>query len=183
MKFHETSLSDAVLIELTPFEDHRGHFSRTFCAAEFGDAGLETVFVQSNASFNHKQGTLRGMHFQAAPHAEVKVVRCVSGAIHDIIIDLRPGSPSYLKWQGFDLTDSNGMQLYVPRGFAHGFVTLRDNTAVTYNVSTPYAPGAEGGLRWNDPAFAMVWPVEIAVISDKDAHWPDFDAAAHGRTA
>ena len=176
MKFHPTELQDATLIELTPFEDSRGQFCRTFCQEEFAGAGLETDYVQANASLNYKKGTLRGMHYQVAPHAEVKVVRCVAGAIHDVIIDLRPESPSYLKWQGFDLTDDNGLQLYVPRGFAHGFVTLRDNTSVAYMVSTAYAPGAEGGLRWNDPFFGMAWPLEATTISEKDASWPDFEA-------
>ena len=174
MKFHETDLADAVLIEPTPFEDHRGSFARTFCVDEFRNAGLETTFVQQNASFNHASGTLRGMHFQLADHAEVKVVRCVAGAIFDVVVDLRPRSPSYLAWQGFELSEANGMQLYVPRGFAHGFVTLRELTSVAYLVSTGYAPGAEGGLRWNDPLIGIAWPVEIVVLSDKDAQWPDY---------
>jgi dTDP-4-dehydrorhamnose 3,5-epimerase len=174
MKFHKTDLADAVLIEPTPFEDHRGSFARTFCVGEFRNAGLETTYVQQNASFNHAAGTLRGMHFQLADHAEVKVVRCIAGAIFDVIVDLRPQSPSYLAWQGFELSEANGLQLYVPRGFAHGFVTLRELTSVAYLVSTDYAPGAEGGLRWNDPLIAIAWPVEIVVLSDKDAQWPDY---------
>lgn len=174
MNFHTTDLKDAVLIEMSPFQDDRGHFGRTFCQSEFGDAGLETSFVQANASFNHRKGTLRGMHYQLPPHAEVKVVRCVRGAIHDVIIDLRRESPTYLAWQGFDLTEDNGMQLYVPRGFAHGFISLRDDTAITYMVSAAYAPGAERGLRWNDPTFGIDWPIEVATMSDKDANWADF---------
>ncbi len=174
MRFAPTTLQDAVLIELDRHADERGYFARTFCRKEFADAGLETDFVQGNMSFNHVKGTLRGMHFQRAPHEEVKVVRCISGAIYDVIIDLRPASPSYLKWQGFTLSAENGRQLYVPRGFAHGFLTLCDGAAVVYQVSAFYAPGAEGGVRWNDPRFAIAWPGDVAVASPKDAAWPDF---------
>ncbi len=165
-----------MLIESTPFEDHRGQFSRTFCTKEFGDAGLETAFVQANASFNPRAGTLRGMHYQIAPFAEVKVVRCVAGAIYDVIVDLRPDSPTCLRWQGFELTDDNNLQLYVPRGFAHGFVTLWDNASVSYLVSSAYTPGAESGLRWDDPALAITWPIDVSTVSDKDAKWPDLQA-------
>jgi len=178
MKFLDTGLQDATLIEFEPFADHRGEFMRTFCRKEFEAAGLKADFVQMNASTNAKRGTLRGMHYQNPPHAEVKIVRCVRGAIHDVIIDLRPASPSYLKWAGFDLTADNHRQLYVPEGFAHGFVTLADDTAVSYLVSAFYAPGAEGGLRWNDPAFDIRWPAAPELISQKDASWPDFSALA-----
>jgi dTDP-4-dehydrorhamnose 3,5-epimerase len=174
VKFEATTLKDAVLIEPEPRQDERGFFARTYCRNEFAAAGLETDFVQGNMSFNHAEGTLRGMHFQRAPHEEVKVVRCIRGAIYDVIIDLRPDSPSYLKWQGFELTEDNGLQLYVPRGFAHGFLTLTEEAAVAYQVSAFYAPGAEGGIRWNDPRFGIEWPADIAVLSRKDAAWPDF---------
>jgi dTDP-4-dehydrorhamnose 3,5-epimerase len=174
VKFATTTLKDAVLIEPEPRADERGFFARTYCQNEFTAVGLETDFVQGNMSFNHVKGTLRGMHFQYPPHEEVKVVRCIRGAIYDVIIDLRPDSPSYLKWQGFELTEDNGLQLYVPRGFAHGFLTLSDGAAAAYQVSAFYAPGAEGGVRWNDPQFAIEWPADIAVLSPKDAAWPDF---------
>lgn len=172
MKFTKTSLLDAVVIELEKRADERGFFARTFCAEEFGRAGLVTSYVQANHSANVKAGTLRGMHFQRAPHGEVKVVRCVKGAIHDVIIDLRPESPSYRRWEGFDLDAESGRTLYVPAGFAHGFQTLADDAHVAYQVSHPYTPGAEGGVRWDDPAFAIAWPLPVSVISEKDAAWP-----------
>lgn len=174
MKFTPTRLQGAFLIEPEPIRDARGHFARTFCASELADSGLENRFVQGNHSFNHKRGTLRGMHFQHPPHAEVKIVSCTAGAIHDVIVDLRGDSPSYLQWQGFDLTPENGHQLYVPRGFAHGYITLRDESAVSYLVSDAYAPGKEGGVRWNDRAFGIAWPLKPAVMSDKDRNWPDY---------
>lgn len=178
MKFTQTTLKDAVVIDLERRGDERGFFARTFCADEFAREGLVTEFVQANHSHNVRAGTLRGMHFQKSPHGEVKLVRCVKGAIHDVIIDLRPGSPSFGRWEGFDLTEENGRMLYVPVGFAHGFQTLEDDSAVTYQVSHPYTPGAEGGVRWNDPAFAIRWPREATVISEKDAAWPDADLEA-----
>ena len=178
MKFSKTSLADAMVIDLVRNEDSRGFFARTFCADEFAAAGLVTEFVQGNHSYNRAQGTVRGMHFQTAPHGEVKLVRCLQGAILDIIIDLRPASPSYLKWEGFELTAANGSTLYVPVGFAHGFQTLEEETHVTYSVSHRYTPGAEGGVRHDDPAFGVTWPLPISVISDKDAAWPDFAPAA-----
>ena len=174
MKFETTTLKDAVLIQLEPRRDERGFFARTYCRKEFAEAGLETDFVQGNVSVNPAKGTLRGLHFQRTPHEEVKVVRCISGAIYDVIVDLRPSSSSYLKWQGFELTAENGLQLYVPRGFAHGFLTLCEQAAVAYQVSAYYTPGAEGGLRWNDPRFRIEWPADAAVVSPKDAAWPDF---------
>lgn len=178
MKFTQTSLRDAVVIDLERRGDARGFFARTFCTGEFAAQGLETVFVQANHSWNAQAGTLRGLHFQRAPHGEVKVVRCVKGAIHDVILDMRQGSPTYGRWEGFDLTEENGRMLYVPAGFAHGFQTLQDDTAVAYQSSHPYTPEAEGGVRWNDPAFAIAWPRPVAAISEKDAGWPDVDLAA-----
>ncbi|SEN50742.1 dTDP-4-dehydrorhamnose 3,5-epimerase [Loktanella fryxellensis] len=176
MHFHPTSLTDAVLLTPDMHDDARGHFARLFCETEMANAGLETRFPQHNHSFNHRKGTLRGMHFQRSPHAEVKVVRCTRGAIRDVIVDLRPDSPSYMRWDAFELTEDNGHQLYVPRGFAHGYLTLLDASAVAYLVSTPYTPAAEGGVRWNDPAFGIDWGSEIVEISDKDAGWPDYKA-------
>ncbi len=174
MHFIPTTLAGAVLIQPEFRMDERGHFARTFCEIEFAGAGLETRFPQQNHSFNDVSGTLRGMHFQHAPESEVKVVRCTRGAIRDVIIDLRPKSDTYLRWEAFELTEENGHQLYVPKGFAHGYVTLKDQSAVSYLVSTPYAPTAEGGVRWNDPAFGIDWKIEVRQISDKDARWPDY---------
>ena len=175
MIFHSTTLKDATLIELERRGDDRGFFARTFCADEFAKAGLPTEYVQQNMSFSANTGTLRGMHFQRAPYGEDKLIRCVSGAIVDIIIDLRPESPSYLKWEAFELNEDNKHQLLVPKGFAHGFQTLTDNAEVTYLVSQRYTPAAEGGVRWNDPAFGITWPLEPTEISAKDAAWPDFE--------
>ena len=175
MKFSKTSLNDAVLIELEKRGDERGFFARTFCTQEFGAAGLEIGFVQANHSHNAKAGTLRGMHYQKAPHGEVKLVRCIRGAIHDVIIDLREGSPTYRRWEGFDLDAESGRMLYVPVGFAHGFQTLQDDTDAVYQVSHPYTPQAEAGVRWDDPAFGIKWPLPVSTISEKDAAWPYLD--------
>ena len=174
MRFTPTTLADAVLVDLEKREDPRGWFARTFCEDEFAAAGLKTRFVQHNASQNPKAGTLRGMHFQNPPHAEVKVVRCTRGAIFDAIVDLRPDSATYGKWEGFELTAGNGRMLYVPEGFGHGYLTLADDSEVSYLVSYPYTPGAEGGLRYDDAAFGIAWPREVAVISEKDAAWPAY---------
>lgn len=181
MQFVETGLADAMLIEQERMADSRGYFARTLCAGEFATAGLARSFVQANHSHNVRAGTLRGMHFQKAPHAEVKLVRCLRGAIHDVIIDVRPDSPTFGHWQGFDLTAENGTTLYVPEGFAHGFQTLMDDTDVTYHVTHPYTPGAEGGLRFDDPLFGIEWPRPVSVISDKDAAWPLTNREALGR--
>jgi dTDP-4-dehydrorhamnose 3,5-epimerase len=175
MTFEETRLSGAFVIDLERREDGRGFFARTWCANELGEHGLNTRLVQANMSWNPRQGTLRGMHFQHPPHAEAKVVRCTHGAIHDVIIDLRPESPTYKQWIGVDLTAENRRALYVPEGFAHGFQTLVPDCEVHYLVTEFYTPESEGGVRWNDPAFAIQWPdPENAFLSDKDAAWPDF---------
>lgn len=180
MKFTQTRLKDAVLIDQERREDARGYFARTMCAEEFAAKGLVTDYVQANHSHNVRAGTLRGMHYQTPPHGEIKVVRCVRGAIHDVIIDLRAGSPTRGRWEGFDLTAANGRMLYVPAGFAHGFQTLADDTDVVYQVSHPYTPGAEGGLRWDDPAYRIAWPRPVAEISDKDAAWPSVEGEGPG---
>jgi dTDP-4-dehydrorhamnose 3,5-epimerase len=174
MKFAPTALKDAVLVQMTPIADERGCFARTFCEREFAEAGLATRFVQANFSSSAKKGTIRGMHYQTRPHAEAKLVRCTKGAIYDVIMDLRPDSPTYLKAQGFHLSEDGHMQLYVPEGFAHGFLTLTDDVSVAYLVSSFYAPGAERGLRWNDPLLRVEWPRPVAVVSEKDTNWPDF---------
>lgn len=174
MKFHQTNLRDARLIELQPSRDARGYFARTFCVEEFAAHGLERNFQQHSVSFSAQAGTIRGMHFQLEPHSEVKVVRCLRGAIWDVIIDIRPSSPTYGCWQGFELTDDNGRQLYIPKGFAHGFQTLRENTEVSYLISEPYAPGAAAGIRYDDPAIGLNWPLPVTCISEKDRNWPSF---------
>lgn len=174
MKFHLTTLKDAVLIDLERRGDERGFFARTFCVDEFAAQGLPTEFVQQNMSFSAARGTLRGMHFQSAPHGEDKLIRCVRGGIVDIIVDLRPDSPSYKAWEGFELTEENKRMLLVPKGFAHGFQSITDNVEVTYLSSAKYAPAAERGVRWNDPAFGITWPLEPTEVSEKDRSWPDF---------
>ena len=174
MRFHQTELPGAWLIEVEPIFDDRGFFARTFCAQEYAERGLTARFVQNSTSHSVTKGTLRGMHFQRAPHAEVKVISCLRGAIWDVIIDLRPESPTRCRWQGFELTPGNHRQLYVPEGFAHGFQTLRDDTQVGYLISAFYMPQAASGVRYDDPVFAIDWPLPIAAISEKDRTWPDF---------
>ena len=178
MLFEETDLCGAWLIEAEPAHDERGFFARTFCAREFATRGLTTHFVQNSTSQSKRRGTLRGMHFQRPPHGEVKVVSCLRGALWDVIIDLRPGSPTYRQWQGFELTAANRRQLYIPEGFAHGFQTLCDDTQAGYLISAFYVPEAAAGVRYDDPAFGIAWPLPVSVISDKDRSWPDFLGAA-----
>lgn len=173
MIFTETRLKGAYIIDIEKREDHRGFFARGWCQQEFDVHGLVSRVVQTNISFNRRKGTLRGMHYQVAPFAETKLVRCTRGAIWDAIIDLRPDWPTYKQWLGVELTAENHKMLYVPEGFAHGFITLEDNAEVTYQVSQFYTPSCERGVRWNDPAFGIVWPVKVEAISDKDANWPD----------
>jgi len=177
MIFRETGLDGAFVLEMEPHADERGFFARAWCRREFEAKGLDTSIAQTSVSFNTAKGTLRGMHFQLPPHDEVKLVRCTAGAIWDVIIDLRPASPSYLRWEGFELTRENRRQLYIPKGFAHGFQTLADATEVHYQISEFYAPGASSGFRHDDPAFAIRWPLPVAVISERDRTWPDFAGA------
>lgn len=181
MRFLETGLEGAWLIGLEPVWDHRGYFSRTFCAKEFALRGLETNFVQHSVSYSAVRGTLRGMHFQVPPHGEVKVVTCVRGAIWDVIIDIRPDSATFGQWRGFELTAENRYQLYIPAWFAHGFETLSDDTEVHYQISAFYEPSAASGLRYDDAAFTIPWPVPVTVISSKDKVWPDFDIEGGAR--
>jgi dTDP-4-dehydrorhamnose 3,5-epimerase len=176
VKFHKTELDGAYIIELEKIQDNRGFFARTWCQKELDEHGLAAKVAQANVSYNATAGTLRGMHYQVAPYEETKLIRCTRGSLYDVIVDLRPDSPTYKKWLGVELTADNYKMLYVPAQFAHGFITLEDNTEAIYFVSEFYTPGAEGGLRWNDPAFAIDWPREPAVISDKDANWPDYKA-------
>jgi dTDP-4-dehydrorhamnose 3,5-epimerase len=172
MQFLPTRLEGAVLIRPVSHGDERGTFTRVFCAETFRRQGLEGGFVQANHSSNPRRGTLRGLHFQSGDAAEVKLVRVVAGAVFDVIVDLRPASASFRHWQGFTLSAENRHILYVPRGFAHGFLTLTDGAEVVYQVSAPYTPAAEGGLRWDDPAIGIDWPAPVVLISDKDAGWP-----------
>lgn len=175
MKFTETRLKGAFIIDVEPFEDHRGMFARMFCGKEFQEHGLKDFVAQANLSTNHKKGTLRGMHFQVAPATETKLVRCVRGALYDVIIDLRPDSPTYLQHIGVELTAENRRALYVPDLFAHGFITLEDHTEAFYQVGEFYTPGCERGIRYDDPLFNIEWPIPVSVISEKDADWPAFE--------
>ena len=179
MDFHQTALKDAYLIELNRLGDERGFFARAFCRNEFAEVGLVTNFVQVNNSLSSTRGTLRGMHYQLAPHSETKLVRCIRGALYDVIIDLRPDSPTFKHHFGVELSAENRSMLYVPKGFAHGFITLEDDTEAFYFVDEFYAPPSERGIRWNDPAFGIEWPIEPAELSAKDAAHPDFDPAVH----
>jgi dTDP-4-dehydrorhamnose 3,5-epimerase len=175
VRFTETSLPGAFLIALDRHDDERGSFARTFCEREFEAHGLPTRFPQCNLSHNRVRGTLRGMHYQAAPHREAKLVRCTTGAIHDVIVDLREASPTRLRWAGFDLSAEDGTALYIPPGFAHGFLTLEDATDVFYQMGEFYVPDAARGFRWNDPAFSIEWPFPPVTMSEKDGAYPDFD--------
>ncbi len=174
MIFTETKLSGATIVDLAPHYDERGFFSRSWCQREFVAHGLNPKLVQCNVSYNQKRGTLRGMHLQDAPFAEAKLVRCTRGGIYDVVIDLRAESDTYLQWLGVELTAENHRALFVPEGFAHGFITLEDDTEVFYQMSEFFAPECARGYRWNDPAFGIVWPVAVEVISEKDAALPDF---------
>jgi dTDP-4-dehydrorhamnose 3,5-epimerase len=175
MNFTETKLQGAYLVDIEKLEDERGFFARAWCRTEFESAGLNSRAVQANVSYNHSRGTLRGMHYQIAPYQETKLIRCTRGAIYDVIIDLRTGSPTYKQWIGVELTADNYRMLFVPEDFAHGFQTLQDNTEIAYQVTQFYTPGSEKGIRWNDPAFGIRWPLEVEVISEKDRTWPDFE--------
>jgi dTDP-4-dehydrorhamnose 3,5-epimerase len=172
--FSETELPGAFVIDLEKIEDERGFFARAWCQRELRDHGLESRIAQCNMSFNKRKGTLRGMHFQRPPHEEVKLIRCIRGALYDVIIDLRPESAAYKRWIGAELTAENRRMLYVPRGFAHGFQTLEEDTETFYMVSEFYTPGAESGVRWDDPSFGIDWPLPPSEISDKDQQWTDF---------
>ena len=174
MIFSETELPGAFVIDLEKIEDERGFFARAWCQRELRDHGLESRIAQCNMSFNKRKGTLRGMHFQRPPHEEVKLIRCIRGALYDVIIDLRPESAANKRWIGVELTAENRRMLYVPRGFAHGFQTLEEDTETFYMVSEFYTPGAESGVRWDDPSFGIDWPLPPSEISDKDQQWADF---------
>jgi dTDP-4-dehydrorhamnose 3,5-epimerase len=177
MRFEETALKGAWLVAPEPIHDDRGFFARSFCIKEFGARGLETRFVQHSLSFSLKRHTLRGVHFQRAPHAEVKIVSCVQGAIFDVVVDLRPASPTFRRWAAFELTAQNRLQLYIPKGFAHGHQTLVHDTTVAYLISEFHVPAAASGIRYDDPALGIDWPASPSILSDKDREWPTLEPA------
>lgn len=174
MIFTETILKGAFVIEIKKLEDDRGFFGRSWCANEMKEHGLNANICQANTSLSKTKGTLRGMHYQLDPYQETKLIRCTHGSIYDVIIDLRPDSPTYKQWFGIELSREKYNMLYVPEDFAHGFVTLEDDVEVTYLVTQFYTPGAEAGIRWNDPDFNIKWPLEPKVISEKDKNHPDY---------
>lgn len=180
MIFTETRLPGAYVIEPQLLQDERGFFARSWCQREFEAHGLTSKVVQANLSYNRRKGTLRGMHYQLAPHEEAKLVRCTRGAILDVIVDVRPASSTAGQWIGVELTAENHRMLYVPEGFAHGFQTLADDTEVTYQVTEFYTPGAERGIRYDDSALAIEWPLEVTMISEKDRNWPAYAGPAGG---
>ncbi len=175
MKFTETKLKGAYLIDVEPIGDDRGFFARAWCRNEFEKAGIGTNVAQANMSFSKDKGTIRGLHWQVPPNTEAKLVRCIRGAIYDVIVDLRSGSPTYLQWFGAELSADNRRIMLVPEGFAHGMQTLVHDTEIYYQVSEFYVPEAERGARVDDSAFGIEWPLPVTTRSDKDANWPDFD--------
>lgn len=174
MEFIETKLKGSFLIRLKKIEDHRGFFARGWCREEFAQHGLNPNVIQLNVGFSHIKGTLRGMHYQEKPFEEAKLIRCTRGSIFDVIIDIRPDSPTRGQWYGAELTGENSLMLYAPEGFAHGYQTLFDDTEMYYFTSVPYAATAARGVRYNDPAFRIQWPLSITAISEADQKWPDF---------
>jgi dTDP-4-dehydrorhamnose 3,5-epimerase len=174
MEFTETTLKGAYVIRLSRIQDHRGFFARGWCQQEFADSGLNPNMVQLNVGVSRATGTLRGLHYQDQPHAEAKLMRCPRGAIFDVIVDLRPGSPTLGQWFSAELTAENGVMLYAPEGFAHGYQTLTDDTEMHYMTSGFYAAAAGRGVRYDDPAFGIQWPIPVTTISDADRNWPDY---------
>jgi dTDP-4-dehydrorhamnose 3,5-epimerase len=174
VRFETTPLPGAWLVELDPVRDERGFFARAWCRSEFEAHGLEGRLVQANVSYNRVAGTLRGLHYQTAPHEETKLIRCTRGALYSVIVDVRSGSPTRGKWFGVELTAENRRAIYVPRGFAHGYLALTDHAEAFYQVSEYYAPSSERGIRYDDPAIGIHWPGEVRVVSLKDRSWPDF---------
>jgi dTDP-4-dehydrorhamnose 3,5-epimerase len=178
MIFTPAPLEGAFTIDLERHEDERGFFARSFCAEEFARHGLHAVYPQCSVSFNAHAGILRGLHYQTEPYAEIKIVRVTQGRIYDVIVDIRTASPTYRQWFAIELSAENRRQLYIPRGFAHGFQTLEDGCEVYYQISTPYRPEAARGIRWNDPAFDIVWPpVSQLTLSERDRNYPDYVAS------
>lgn len=177
--FVPTSLPGAFIVDIDRRNDDRGFFARTWCRREFAEMGLNADLAQCNVSYTKRRGTLRGMHWQAAPHSEVKLVRCTRGSIWDTIIDLRSESPTYMKHLGVELTAASGRAIYIPEGMAHGFVTLEDDCEVSYQMSEFHEPAAARGIRWNDPAFAIEWPIADPILHPRDASYPDFQGNGH----
>lgn len=177
MIFESLELGDAWLIRLQPSRDSRGHFARTFCEFEFGQRGLEIRFSQHSASYTRNAGTIRGLHYQSSPNLEAKVVRCVRGAIYDVIVDLRRNSPTFGRWTAVELSEESGTQLYIPCGFAHGFQSIRPDTELHYMISKPYVPDKAGGIRYDDAALAITWPLAVTTLSDRDRALPGFDGS------
>ena len=175
MKFHQTKIPAVVEIELEPNCDERGFLARSWCQREFEQAGLNPKTAQCSISFNERKGTLRGIHYQAEPYPEVKVVRCTSGALYDVVVDLRPHSPTYKQWTGVVLSAANRLMLYVPEGCGHGYLTLQDGTEVFYQISEFYRPELARGVRWDDPAFQIQWPITVERISERDRTFPNFE--------
>ncbi|BCA54135.1 dTDP-4-dehydrorhamnose 3,5-epimerase [Nitrospira sp. KM1] len=176
MKFTETSIQGAFLIEPVRMVDERGYFARTFCVDEFGQHGIDVRWLQASVSYNEKKGTLRGMHFQLAPHEEVKLVQCIRGAIYDVILDLRPSSLTFRQHVAAELSADNGLMFLIPKGCAHGFQTLEARSEVFYHMSVLYSPEQARGVRWNDPCFGIAWPSDTRTISTRDQSYPDFHA-------
>ena len=172
MKFTESRIPGAWIIDVTAIHDSRGLFAMTWLPDELRAHGIDPSLAQCNLAFNHKRGTLRGMHFQRAPHEQAKIVRCTRGSLLDVVVDLRPDSPTYRQWDAVELSADNRRMFYMPAGVAHGYITLTDGVEAYYHASTPWEPNAESGVRWNDPAFGIEWPFEPVVISEKDAEWP-----------
>jgi dTDP-4-dehydrorhamnose 3,5-epimerase len=175
MIFTETKLKGAFLVEIKKLEDDRGFFGRAWCENEFKEHGIDMTIRQINTSYSIRKGTIRGMHYQIDPYKEAKFIRCTRGRIYDVIIDLRPASPTFMQWVGNELSQDNYRMVYVPGNFAHGFVTLEDHSEVYYPVSEFYTPGSERGIRYNDPAFNIEWPVPVEIVSEKDGNHPLFD--------
>jgi dTDP-4-dehydrorhamnose 3,5-epimerase len=174
MQFTETEIGGAFILDAEQIADERGFFARSWARDEFEAHGLNPHLAQCNLSYNHRKGTVRGMHWQAAPHAETKLVRCTQGGIYDVVVDLRADSPTYLRWIGAELTAENRRALYIPEGCGHGFQTLADGTEVLYMITEYYTPAAARGMRWNDPAITVTWPLAVTVISERDAQYPDW---------
>jgi dTDP-4-dehydrorhamnose 3,5-epimerase len=179
--FTETPLPGSYVIDVEKINDHRGYFARVWCERELRQHGLKTNLAQSNVGFSHRRGTLRGLHFQKAPHAEVKIVRCTRGAIFDVIVDLRPESQAYRQWFGVELTEDNGRMIYVPEEFAQGYLTLADNTEMNYHTSDFFSPETVSGVRYDDPALGIQWPFAATVISEQDRKWPFLEQRQEAR--